>query len=312
MAQEGKIKAENRKSALVTGGAGFIGSNLVDELINRGFRVVVLDNLVTGKRENVNPKAEFHHADIRNFEEIRNLFRGIDYVFHVAALPRIQLSIDDPLRTSDTNVRGTLHVLISARDAGVKKVVYSASSSVYGLQNELPWHEDMRPHPITPYGSQKYFGEVYCRLFSEIYGLPTVALRYFNVYGRRQSSEGAYCSVLGTFVKQRLSGHPLTIHGDGENKRDYTNVDDVVRANILAIENSGLRGGETINIGAGCAHSINDIAKMIGGPAVNMPARLEVKISLANNKKAKELLGWQPSVSFMDWLNEYKKEVGLD
>src|SRR3989338_3972613 len=207
---------------LVTGGAGFIGSNLADELIKQGHNVVIIDNLSTGKQEYVNSKAEFHKADIRNLNEIKPLFLGIDYVFHLAAFPRVQPSIEDPATANDINLNGTLNVLIAARDAKVKKVVYSASSSAYGDQGRMPLTEDMPAHPLSPYGLQKYVGELYCRLFSDIYGLPTVSLRYFNVYGRRQALAGAYCLVMGLFIQQRKEGQPMTITGDGNNRRDYT------------------------------------------------------------------------------------------
>src|SRR3989338_1782472 len=207
---------------LVAGGAGFIGSNLVDELINQGHEVVVIDNLSSGKKENINLKAEFHEVDIRNIEKIKPLFRGSDFVFHLAAFPRVQPSIEDPATANDINLNGTLNVLIAARDAKAKKVIYSASSSAYGDQEKMPLTEDMLAHPLSPYGLQKYVGELYCRLFSDIYGLPTVCLRYFNVYGRRQALTGAYCLVMGTFVRQRLDNKPMTITGDGNNRRDYT------------------------------------------------------------------------------------------
>ena len=296
---------------LVTGGAGFIGSNLADELINQGHEVLIIDNLTTGKKEYVNSKAEFHEADIRKLEQIKPLFRGIDYVFHLAAFPRVQPSIEDPATANDINLNGTVNVLIAARDAKVKKVVYSASSSAYGDQTKMPLTEDMPAHPLSPYGLQKYVGELYCRLFTEIYGLPTVSLRYFNAYGKRQTLEGAYCLVMGIFVSQRLNNEPMTITGDGNNRRDYTSVIDVVRANILAAKSDKVGHGEVINIGRGSNFSVNELAAMIGGPVKHIEPRIEPKETLADNSLAKKLLGWQPTVDLSEWLKGYKKEIGL-
>ena len=247
---------------LVTGGAGFIGSNLVDSLIERGDEVVIIDNLSNGKKENINPKAKFIQADIRNINEIKDYFEGIDYVFHLAALASVQPSIEDPVGYNEVNTNGTLNVLLCAKNAGVKKIVYSASSAAYGDQKVMPLAETMPAHPISPYGLQKYVGELYCRMFSDVYGLPTVSLRYFNVYGERQPIQGAYTSVLGIFTRQRLNNESLTIVGDGEQKRDYTNVVDVVQANILAAENDNVRNGEVINIGRGNSYSVNEVADM--------------------------------------------------
>ena len=296
---------------LVTGGAGFIGSNLVDELIKRGNEVIIIDNLSNGKKENINPRAEFNKLDVRNLEEIKPLFNKVDYVFHLAALTNIQFSIENPSESHDVNLNGTVNVLLAARDAGVKKVVYSASSSAYGLQDKLPWQENMMPKVLSPYSVQKYVGELYCRSFSLVYNLPTVCLRYFNIYGKRQNLDGAYAPVMGIFVKQRLTGQPMVIFGDGEQSRDFTNVKDAVRANILAAESGKVAKGEVINIGRGKEYSVNELAKMIGGPIINKPPRLEVKASLADNTLAKELLGWEPTVNLPEWLEEYKKEVGI-
>ena len=297
---------------LVTGGAGFIGSNLVDELIKQGNKVVVIDNLSTGKKENINLKAKFYKVDIRDLEGIKPLFFSVDYVFHLAAFARVQPSIKDPIIANDINLNGTLNVLVASRDAKVKKVVYNASSSAYGNQDKMPLRENMLARPLSPYGLQKYIGEMYCRLFSEIYGLPTVSLRYFNVYGKRQALEGAYCLVMGIFAKQRLIGKPMTIVGNGEQRRDYTSVIDVVQANILATESDKVGKGEVINIGKGLNYSVNELAEMIGGQTVNIESRIEPKESLADNSLAKELLGWEPTVNLPEWIKEYKKEIGLD
>lgn len=305
-------KAKKHNVALVTGGAGFIGSNLVDELVKRGWRVKVIDNLANGKRANLNPKAEFYKLDIRQLAKIKPVFKGVDYVFHLAALPRVQPSIIDPVGSHDVNLNGTLNVLVAARDAKVKKLIYSASSSAYGNQSIMPLRENMPANPMSPYAAQKYMGEQYCRLFSELYGLPAVCLRYFNVYGRRQPLEGAYTLVLGIFIRQRLAGKPMTIVGDGQQRRDFTSVIDVVRANILAANSARVGRGEVINIGRGSNHSVNEIADIIGGPRINVAPRIEPKETLADNSLAKELLGWKPTVNLPEWLAGYKREMGLE
>lgn len=297
--------------ALVTGGAGFIGSNLVDALIDDGNKVVIIDNLLTGKERNLNKKAEFYKVDIRDLNAIRPLFEEVNYVFHTAAFPRVQPSIKDPIMTNDINLNGTLNVLKASQEAGVDKVIYSASSSAYGNQEIMPLKETMNPYPLSPYGLQKYVGELYCKLFGEIYGLNTVSLRYFNVYGNRQVLEGAYCLVISVFIKQRLNGDFMTIVGDGEQRRDFTSVIDVVRANILAAKNNNVGKGEVLNIGNGYNYSVNELAKMIGGPTINISSRIEPKETLADNSLAKKLLGWQPICKLPEWIEKYKKEVGL-
>lgn len=283
---------------LVTGGAGFIGSNLVDALVGKGHEVLIIDNLSTGKKENINPKAEFFEADLREFNEIRPFFKGVDFVFHEAALPRIPLSIQKPKESNDINIGGTLNALIASKEAAVKKFIYAASSSASGGNASLPMREDDPCQPLNPYALQKYVGELYCRIFFEIYGLPAVSLRYFNVYGPRQPREGSYVPAIGIFLTQKAAGQPLTITGDGEQTRDFTNVFDVVRANIMAMESNKAGKGEVINIGAGHNHSINSIAEMIGGEVVHLPARPgEMKDTLADIALAKELLGWQPEIT---------------
>jgi len=296
---------------LVTGGAGFIGSNLVDALVERGEEVIIIDNLSTGRKENLNPKAKFHQEDIRNLEEIKPLFNGIDFVFHLAAWPRVPVSIKEPLLTHDINATGTLNVLLAAREAKVKKVIFSSSSSVYGNQEKMPLEESMEPRPMSPYALHKYVGEQYCRLFNELYDLPTVSLRYFNVYGKRQPLEGTYALVIGIFINQLLNDKPMTITGDGTNRRDYTSVIDIVRANIMAAQSENVGKAEIINIGRGESYSVNELAQMIGGPSVYIPPRIEPKESLADNSLAKDFLGWQPTGDLPEWIKGYKKEMGL-
>lgn len=296
-----------KTKVIVTGGAGFIGSHLTDALVKEGFEVHVIDNLIAGKKENINPRAVFHKADIRQPEEIKPLLAAADYVFHLAALPRVQPSIADPVTTHQVNVDGTLNVLLAARDAGVKKVVYAASSSAYGNQDVFPLKENFPAKPLSPYGLQKYMGELLCRMFSAVYGLPTVSLRYFNVYGPRVSLDGDYALVIGRFLKQCLAGQPLTIVPDGNQSRDFTHVYDAVRANILAMESSKAGRGEVINIGGGEDHTVNKVAELIGGPTVFVEPRVEPRRTLADITLAKELLGWEPKVKFEDGVEELKK-----
>jgi nucleoside-diphosphate-sugar epimerase len=282
----------------VVGGAGFIGSNLVDALVDAGEDVTVVDNLSGGYRRNLNPQAPLYEVDIAtDSEQLTSALNGREVVFLTAALPRVPRSIEDPVSTHAVNVTGALRVLKAAVDAGVRRVVYSSSSSVYGDQPTLPLTEDMVPGPLNPYACQKLMGEIYARNFAHIYGLETVCLRYFNVYGPRQVTEGAYRLVISIFMDQRRLGEPLTIHGDGEQTRDFTWVGDVVRANILAGRSDRVGRGEPINIGSGSETSVNRIAELIGGPAVHVPARgFDERFKRAGIERARELLGWEPRV----------------
>lgn len=290
---------------IVTGGAGFIGSNLVDVLIDRGDEVIVIDNLSTGKKENLNPRAKFIEADLCDYEKIAPHFSGIDGVFHLAALPRVQLSIEKPVETHLANVLGTINVLMASRDNKVKRVIYSASSSVYGNQPALPLKEEMPPRPMSPYGLQKFEGEEYCRLFSELFGLETVCLRYFNVYGPRMASEGSYVTVIAIFLRQKKNGEKLTITGDGTQTRDFTHVADVARANLAAMASDNVGKGEAINIGAGSNKSVNEVAGLTGGDIEYIPARKgEPHDTLADISRAKTLLNWDPKENFEERVRE--------
>jgi UDP-glucose 4-epimerase len=238
-----------------------------------------------------------YEADLATDSHLSDRLQGIEVVFHTAALARVPRSIEQPLETHAANVTGTLNLLKAASDAGVKRIVYSSSSSVYGDQPNLPLTEDMPPNPLNPYACQKYMGEIYCRNFVQVYGLETVCLRYFNVYGPRQVMEGAYRLVIGIFMDQRAQGQPLTIHGDGQQTRDFTHVSDVVRANLLAADSSKLGRGEVVNIGSGREFSINRVAELIGGPAVHGPPRgNDERFKRASVDRARELLGWEPRV----------------
>lgn len=299
---------------LVTGGAGFIGANLVDALVKQDHQVKVLDNFIGGRyHERLLPGAEYLEGDVRNQSDVKTAAFGVEGIFHLAAIPRMPYSIEHPYETHDVNVNGTLQVLLAAEELGVKKVVYSASSSVYGDQDVFPYSEGLKPRPLSPYGVQKFVGEEYCRVFAEVYGLKTVSLRYFNVYGRYLRADGAYASVIAKFLLQKKQGKPMTICGDGQYLRDFTHVSDVVRANMLAMENDRVGRGEVINIGYGSARSINDLAKIIGGPVQYIPERQgDSKRSQADNRLAWELLGWKPEVDLETGINELKKDLGVD
>jgi len=288
--------------AAVVGGAGFIGSNLVDALVARGDDVVIVDDLSTGYRRNLNAAATLHEVDIAaDSEKLTTAVHGRDVVFLTAALPRVPRSIEDPVGTHAVNVTGVLRVLKAAVDAGVRRGIYSSSSSVYGDQASLPLTEDMVPGPLNPYACQKLMGEIYARNFARIYGLETVCLRYFNVYGPRQVTEGAYRLVISIFMDQRSQGEPMTIQGDGLQTRDFTWVGDVVRANILAAESDRVGRGEPINVGAGQEVSVLRIAELIGGPFVHIaPRGFDERFKRAGIERARELLGWEPHVQIED------------
>lgn len=304
-------------TVLVTGGAGFIGSHIVEALIKEGHRVRVLDNFSTGNRKNIPNGVEVFEASITDPKAIAPAFIGVQYVFHTAALPRVQLSIEKPEETNEANITGTLNVLRAAALAGVKRVIYSASSSAYGDQDTLPLHEEMKPNPKSPYGLQKYVGEHYCKMASMFWGVETVALRYFNVFGPRLALEGGYVTVIAVFLKQLKKGEDMTITGDGTQTRDFTYVDDVVNANLSAMKSDKAGKGEVINIGAGNNRSVNEIAKLMGGMWAlpkYIEARIEPRDTLANIKKAKELIDWEPKAKFEDGLKKtiewFKKEYG--
>src|ERR1700683_4737425 len=298
------MTASSARIILVTGGAGFVGSNLVDELVTRGLKVRVIDSFATGSRKNLNSRAELIEADICDGDAIRPAFADIDCVFHVAALPRIPLSLAQPVETPMTNVAGTLNVLIAARDAEVRRVIYSGSSSVYGDQAVMPMVETMTPNPLNPYALQKYVGEQYTRMFHRLYGMQTLTLRYFNVYGPRMASQGAYVTVISAFMAGRKVGGPMQIHGDGEQTRDFTHVSDIVAANILAMD-AATADGRAINIGCGRNVSVNRIAELIGGPRASTENRkADMRNTLADTTEASRILGWHPRVSVEEGIRE--------
>ena len=298
------------KKAIVTGGAGFIGSNLTDKLIKQGVEVIVLDNLSTGKKSNINPKATFHNVDLSKLKPADYvLFEGVDVVFHLTALTRVQPSIEDPIPFDKINIGGTLRVLHASVKANVKRVVYSASSSAYGETDILPTPETAPTNPLSPYGLQKYVGEQYCKMFSEVYGLDTVSLRYFNVYGERMSLEGAYKLVIPIFAEQLKNKEKLSITNDGNQRRDFTYVGDVCQANILAAFYDKKLNGETFNIGNGNNYSINEVADMFKGEKKYGEKRIEPFETLADNTKAKNILKWKPTGNLPLWIENYLKNA---
>ncbi len=298
--------------AIVTGGAGFIGSHLSEALLGAGYEVHVIDNLENGKREDVPGTAVFHELDVRNREALMPICSGADLVFHLAALPRVPFSFDHPIESHEANINGTFSVLMAARDAKVGRVIYAASSSSYGDQDTLPFTEDMRPHPVSLYSFQKLVGEEYARLFTENYGLETVSLRFFSVYGPRMRPDGGYALAIPRFLADAKAGRPLPITGDGTQTRDFTHVRDVVRACMLAATSTNVGKGEMLNIAAGRNVSINKLADLIGGERTYIPKRpADAKDTFGDTTQAQELLGWVPEISLEEGIAELKVEWGL-
>ena len=291
---------------LVTGGAGFIGSNLVDVLIEQSNEVIIIDDLSTGKRANLNPNAKHYKISLHKAsqEELVEILTGVQVVYHTAALARVQPSIKDPIHYNEVNVTSIVNLLTACVSAGVKRVVYSASSSAYGNATTFPTPENHPTDSLSPYGLQKYIGELYCRMYSKVYGIDTVCLRYFNIYGPRMNFEGAYKTVIGVFAEQKRNGEPMTIVNDGNQRRDFTYVTDVVSANILAANSSESFVGEVFNIGNGGNVSVNEVADMIGGDKVYGEKRLEPFETLADNSKAKTILNWQPKGNLRKFIEE--------
>ena len=302
---------------IVTGGAGFIGSHLAERLLKEGQRVRIIDNFSTGKRANIAalveafPNAlEVHVVSITDREALAPIFKGVDYIFHQAALASVPRSVDDPISTNDANVNGTLNVLVAARDANVRRVAYAASSSAYG-DTSLPRDataeyqvETMQPHPLSPYGVSKLAGEYYCQAFTQVYGLETVALRYFNVFGPRQDETSQYSAVIPKFIAAMLSGTAPTIYGDGEQSRDFTYIDNVVHGNLLALKAPDV-GGEMMNLATGGSVSllqlVEKINRLLGTSfePIHAPERAgDIKYSRANIGKITDLLDFAPVVDF--------------
>jgi UDP-glucose 4-epimerase len=296
---------------LVTGGGGFIGSNLVRALVERGDDVRVLDNFSTGNRMNLAELAndvEIVEGELRSYERVHAATRGVEVVFHQGALPSVPRSVQDPLTTSAVNVEGTLNVLLAARDEGVRRVVCASSSSVYGNSGDLPRFETAHPDPISPYGVSKLAAERYCVSFSRVYPLQTVALRYFNVFGPNQDPTSQYAAVVPRFITAIADGRPVAIYGDGEQRRDFTYVENVVEANVLAAVTEGVSGA-VLNVATGRATSVNELADTIGsllGRSVerdDQPERTgDVRDSWADVTRSRDLLGWEPRIGLEEGL----------
>ena len=299
---------------VITGGAGFIGSNLVERLVKEGNKVHVIDNFSFGKLENCNKKAHYINIDLSqksNYNQVKEVCKNADSVFHLACIARVQPSIKNPVEYEMNNTMSTVNILKACVDSNVRRFIYSSSSSVYGNQTNLPLKEDFKTNPLSPYGAQKLYGEILCKTFSKVYGLETVSLRYFNVYGEKQNLCGAYALVIGIFLNQRFNKKSLTVRGDGSQRRDFTYVGDVVTANILASKSEDVGSGEIINIGNGNNKSINEIASYVGGKIKYIEPVLEPFETLADNLKAKELLNWEPKQDVKSWIKDYiKKNYG--
>ncbi len=301
-------------SFLVTGGAGFIGSHIVEELVGRGDRVRVLDNFLTGKKENLGPfleKIEFIEGDIRDLETCRRAVRDIDFVLHQAALPSVPRSIEDPLLTSEINIRGTLNMLWASVEARVKKFVFASSSSVYGDEERLPQKEGNEGKVLSPYALTKLVGEKYCRLFRDVYGLETIALRYFNVFGPRQDPLSQYAAVVPLFITAVLHGQRPRIFGDGEQSRDFTYVANAVSANLRAVEAPAEAAGGVFNIACGKSATVNKLAAEINrlaGTSIEPlhvePRPGDIRHSLADISRAEKMLFFRPPVSFEEGLKK--------
>jgi nucleoside-diphosphate-sugar epimerase len=296
---------------LVTGGAGFIGSHLARRLVADGHEVRVLDNFSTGNRDNLAPlgdAVEIVEGDMQSYERVHNAVRDCEVVFHQAALPSVPRSIQDPLTSNAVNVIGTLNLLLASRDSGVRRVVFASSSSTYGADKTLPKREDLPSQPISPYAVAKLAGEGYCRSFSQVYALETVSIRYFNVFGPRQDPLSQYAAVIPKFITALLDGTPPVVFGDGEQSRDFTYIDNVVEANLLAASAEGV-SGQTFNVACGERISLNrlldDLREILG---VDLEARYldprpgDVMHSLADISKARELLGYEPAIDFSEGL----------
>ena len=296
---------------VITGGAGFIGSNLAERLVKEGNEVHVIDNFSFGKLENCNKKAHYFNIDLSqksNFNQVKEVCKNADSVFHLACIARVQPSIKNPVEYEMNNTISTVNILKASVESNVRRFIYSSSSSVYGNQTNLPLKEDFKTNPLSPYGAQKLYGEILCKTFSKVYGLETVSLRYFNVYGEKQNIDGAYALVIGIFLNQRSNEKSLTIRGDGSQRRDFTYVGDVVRANILASKSEHVGSGEIINIGNGKNKSINEIASYLGGKIKYIEPVLEPFETLADNLKAKKLLNWEPKQDVKSWIKDYIKK----
>lgn len=289
---------------LVTGGAGFIGSNMVDYLVNLGHEVFVIDNLSTGKKNNLNEKVNFFEMDLsdsRNLGAIKTIVKKVDFVIHMAAVPNVQQSIDDPLFTNKHNLQSTINLIDCCRNTNVKKIIFSSTSAIYGNSEVIPNNENVIVNPLSPYALQKLISEQYLKLYSELYGLKSVCLRYFNVFGERMTNEGAYKSVISVFREQKEKNLHLTITNDGNQKRDFIYVGDVVTANYLSCIKDTSKF-DIYNVGYGDNISVNEIANYFNQPTTYIGTRVEPFETLCDNAKIKNNLNWEPTISVKEWL----------
>jgi UDP-glucose 4-epimerase len=307
---------------LVTGGAGFIGSNIVERLVADGQDVRVLDNFATGKRENlrdVEGRITLVEGDLCDLATVQKAVAGVDYVLHQGAIPSVPRSVNDPIGSNRANVDGTLNLLVAARDAGVKRLVFAASSSAYGNTRKLPKVETIRPDPLSPYAASKLVGEHYCKIFTEVYGFETISLRYFNVFGPRQDPKSQYAAVIPLFITKMLRGEAPTVFGDGEQSRDFSHIDNVIHANLLATQARKTAAGKVYNIACGEHYTLNQLVailnKLLGTdlkPIYADPRPGDVLHSHADIRRARKLLGYQPLVSFEEGLRRtvewYRKQ----
>lgn len=307
---------------LVTGGCGFIGSHLVDRLISEGHSVIVIDNesAISNEMFYYNNFAKYYDYNICDYDAISDLFSGIDWVFHLAAESRIQPVIDNPQLAAEVNVLGTCNVLEASRKHGVKRVMYSSTSAAYGLKNPVPLNESMPTDCLNPYSYTKVCGEQLCEMYYKMWGLETVIFRYFNVYGERQPIKGQYAPVVGLFIEQIKREQPMTIVGDGNQRRDFTYVLDIVDANIKAAEATARMFGTVINVGTGENVSVNELSELIAEhmknlgykvpPSVYIPERIgEARETKADNSKIKSFIDWKPSITIKEWLKNYEANL---
>ena len=290
--------------ALITGGSGFIGGHLTDKLVTLGFDVIVIDNESADahKKFHKNKKAEYHKLDINDYEKIEPLFAGVDFVFHLAAESRIGPCIENPTMACKTNVIGTCNVLQASRNNNIKRLVYSSTSACYGLTNVIPMHEDLKLDNLNPYSTSKLAGEDLCNMYTKLYGLETISLRYFNVFGERMPESGQYAPVIAIFQRQIREGDVVTVVGDGLQQRDFVYVKDVVNANIIAAQSESRFCGEAYNVGSGESTTVIEIAKLLGKPYKHIDARIgESRITKADITKIASM-GWTPTVFVKDWL----------
>ena len=305
----GELQLAMSKKITVTGGAGFIGTNLCEYLVAEGYDVHVIDNLSAGKKERLPDEVTFHELDIRQTDEVKDIVVGSEAIVHLAAEPSVQFSIENPEEVHDVNVNGTLSVLEAARKSIVNRVVFASSSAIYGNTETLPHSIDLVPSPESPYALSKLMGEQLLKMWSDLYELQTVSFRFFNVYGPHFDPNGAYAAVVGKFLEMKKEGKPYTITGDGEQTRDFVHVKDLSNLISKAVTSATVGNGEIFNVGTGSPVSVNEMAKMLGGEVTYLPERKELKHSLADISETKEVFDWEPEITFAEGLKELEQQI---